>query len=342
MSLLITGGGGFLGKNIVRALLDRGAEVRVLGRSAYPELEAWGVPCVRGDVADPEAVDRAVAGVESVFHVASRVGYWGDLSAYRTTNVEGTRLLLERARAAGVKRFVYTSTPSVVIGREGLPVGADESLPYPERYLSPYGPTKAEAERLVLAANDPASFRTVALRPHFIFGPGDPQVVPRILENARRGTLAQVGDGSNRVDVTYIDSAVAAHLQAHDALADPASPAQGQAYFIGQEAPVLLWDFVARVLEGFGAPPVKKRISFRTAWTIGATLEGVYRALPLRGEPPLTRMAAVILGTSHSFSHAKAARDFGYQPAVSVEEGLARLFAHHAGGGGAGASGAHP
>ena len=241
MTLLVTGGGGFLGKNLVRRLLDRGEKVRVLARGAYPELEAWGVECVRGDVADANDVERAVVGAQSIFHVASRVGYWGDYTEYERTNVGGTTHLIEAARRHGVRRLVYTSTPSVVIGDQGAPAGADETLPFPKRYLSPYGPTKAEAERRVLAAHQPGVLHTVALRPHFIFGPGDPQLLPRLVLNAQRGTIARIGRGDNKVDVTYIDNCVDAHVQAHDALAATDSKAGGQAYFLGQESPVLLW-----------------------------------------------------------------------------------------------------
>lgn len=328
MKVLVTGGGGFLGSHLVKELLARGERVVVLARSDYPELSKQGVELIRGDVQDREAVRRAVSGVESIFHVASKVGYWGDYKDYETTNVGGTQHLLDEAKAQGVLRFVYTSSPSAVIGDVPVQSGADETLPYPERYLSPYGPTKAEAERRVLAVGQGERLRTVALRPHFIFGPGDPQLVPRLVLNAKRGSLAQVGDGTNQVDITYIDNCVRAHLQAHDALAKEDAACRARAYFLGQERPIGLWEFVHRVLEGFGAPPVKKHISYRTAWNIGRVLEAAYRTLPLRGEPPLTRMAALILGTSHWFDHRAATRDFGYHPEVSTEEGFRRLFAH--------------
>ncbi|MCA9548711.1 MAG: NAD-dependent epimerase/dehydratase family protein [Myxococcales bacterium] len=327
MKYLVTGGGGFLGEHIVRALLDRGHEVRVLGRSRYPQLDDWNVPCLQGDVRDPEAAKRAVEGVDGVFHVAARVGYWGPYAEYEGINVGGTQAMLDAARAAGVKRFVYTSTPSVAIGPEGNLRGVDETTPYPERYLSSYGPTKAEAERRVLAANADG-FQTGAIRPHFIFGPKDPQIAPRLVERSKAGRLAQVGDGTNMVDVCYIDNCVDAHLGLMDALVEDGARAAGQAYFLGNEAPVSLWGFSGQVLEGLGAPPVKRQISFRTAWNLGWALEGVFKLLPADREPPLTRMAAVILGTSHYFSHVKATRDFGYEPRVSTEEGLERLFAH--------------
>lgn len=326
MRALVTGGGGFLGKNLTKALLDRGDEVRIFARSRYPEVEALGAEAHQGDVTDRAALDAAMRDIDVVFHTASRVGYWGPYEEYERTNVGGTKNVVEACRAAGVQRLVYTSTPSVVIGDEGAPAGADESLPYPARYLSSYGPTKAEAERFALGASDDR-IRVAALRPHFIFGPGDPHIAPRLVENSRKGTIAQVGDGTNEVDVAYIDNVVAAHVALGDALADPMTPCAGQAYFLGQREPVKLWAFIADVLRGLDAPPVKKNVSFRTAWAIGATLETTYRLFGVKKEPPLTRMAAVMLGTSHYFSHEKAARDFGYDPKVTTEEGLARLFA---------------
>ncbi|MEL7367539.1 MAG: NAD-dependent epimerase/dehydratase family protein [Myxococcota bacterium] len=325
MKALVTGGGGFLGQHIVRRLLDRGDEVRVLGRSRYPQLEDWKVPCVRGDVTDPAAVRTAVDGVDTIFHVAARVGYWGRHQEYVDTNVGGTRNLIEVAQDSGVTRFVYTSTPSVVIGADGVEAGRDESLPYPERYLSSYGPTKAQAERAVLDAHGDA-LRTGAIRPHFVFGPRDPQIVPRLVRRAHEGRLAQVGDGSNLVDVSYIDNVVDAHVMLADALGTQDSPAGGKAYFLGQSEPVRLWDFIRSILEALDAPPIRRTLSFSAAYRIGWLLEGFFRMLPPSREPPLTRMAAVMLGTSHYFDHQAAHRDFGFVPRVSTKEGLERTF----------------
>lgn len=298
----------------------------MLARGAYPWLAELGVEQVRGDVADAAAVDAAVRGVDGVFHVAARVGYWGPRPEYIRTNIGGAKQLIASCVAAGVTRLVYTSSPSVVIGEGGIE-GEDETRPYPAKHLYDYAETKAEAERHVLASSGKGGLVTASIRPHFIFGPGDPQIIPRLVEHAKKGTLVRVGDGRNKVDVTYIDNAVDAHIQCFEALGRAGSPAAGQAYFIGQEAPVELWSFIDEVLRLFQAPPVKKRISLGTARTIGAGVEAVYRLFGLGGEPAITRAAAVILGTSHWFSHAKAARDFGYHPAVGTQEGLRRAVA---------------
>ncbi|MCB9655180.1 MAG: NAD-dependent epimerase/dehydratase family protein [Deltaproteobacteria bacterium] len=325
MAILVTGGGGFLGRNIVRALLDRGEKVRIFSRQRYPEVEAWGAEAVTGDVVRREDVERALKGVTAVFHTAARVGYWGPYKEYYATNVEGTRTLLSAAQAEGVARFVHTSSPSVVLGPTTNIEHGDEALPYVRSPIHAYGTTKGEGEALVLSANRPG-FATSSLRPHFIYGPGDSHIVPRLLARARAGKLVQVGDGTNQVDVTYIDNAVSAHLGVFDALSSNAPRVGGRAYFIGDAEPVRLWSFVNDVLTGFGVTPVARRVSLSMAKAIGFTLEKAYGALGVRSEPPLTRMAAVMLGRSHYFSHARAANDFGYVPKVSTEEGLSRLF----------------
>jgi nucleoside-diphosphate-sugar epimerase len=326
----VLGGGGFLGSHIVRRLLERGDQPVVMGRHRYPAVEAWGVRGVVGDVRDPAALDRALTSVDAAFLVAAKVGYWGSYESYRSVNVDGVQAVLDGCQRHGVRRLVYTSSPSVVIGAGGVEGGEDESLPYPAKYLSAYGPTKAEGERRVRAAHRPGTLHTVCFRPHFIFGPGDPQVAPRLVARSRQGRLVQIGDGTNQVDVTYIDNCVDAHVMGLDALADPDAAVGGRTYFVGQERPVRLWDFVARILEGFGAPPVRRRLSYGTAYRLGWTIETGYRLARSAAEPPLTRMAALILGTPHWFDHSAVQRDLGWSPRIGLEEALQRTIEHEA------------
>src|SRR5690606_5717502 len=235
--VLVTGGGGFLGAEIVRQCLAQGDQVRVLGRNRYPEVEALGAEGHVGDIADVDAVRRAARGCEVVYHTAALAGVWGDPRAYDRTNVQGTEAVIAACRAEQVPRLVYTSTPSVVASPDRTShEGADESLPYPTRFLADYPRTKVLAEKAVLGANGPA-LRTVALRPHLIFGPGDPHLVPRIIARARAGRLRIVGDGSVKVDITYVENAARAHLQAERVLRKNASPAAGKAYFLSQGQP---------------------------------------------------------------------------------------------------------
>lgn len=323
MNALVTGGGGFLGSAIVRMLLARGDRVRSLARGDYPELTALGVEQVRGDVADAQAVAQAVEGCDVVFHVAAKAGIWGPLEEYVRANVEGTRNVVEACRARGVRRLVHTSSPSVVFDGRDME-GADESAPYASRFEWPYPATKAQAERLVLAANS-AELATVALRPHLIWGPGDNHLIPRIVARARAGRLRRIGRRDPLVDSVYVDNAAEAHLLAADRLADPASPAAGRAYFISQGDPRPLWELVGGILHAAGLPPVRRRVPRAAALAAGAALEVVYRTLHLKGEPPMTRFLAHQLSTAHWFDIAAARRDLGYAPRVSIEEGLRRL-----------------
>ncbi len=324
MKALVTGGRGFLGGRIARMLHDQGHEVIALGRSRYPQLEQAGMATVQADVRDGPALSSAFQGVEVVFHAAACVGIWGRRRTFWEVNVEGTRNVIEACRRCGVSKLVFTSSPSVVFGDQEL-CGVDESQPYPRRFLADYPETKAVAERLVLAANRD-DLLTVAIRPHLVWGPGDPHLIPRVIEQARQGRLTRIGDGSNLVDVTYIDNAAEAHLLAAQALW-PGAPSAGRAYFITQGEPVCLWPWLDAILARVGAPPVRRAVSFGTARRAGWLLEGIWRLLGLQSEPRVTRFLASQLAWSHYFDISAARRDLGYAPRVSTSEGLERLFA---------------
>ena len=321
---LVTGGGGFLGRAIVERLRARGVPVASFARGAHPELAALGVETLRGDLRDAAAVRRACTGRSVVFHVAARAGVWGSYDDFFQANVQGTRHVLEACRAEGVGRLVYTSTPSVVFDGRDLR-GVDESAPYPSHYESAYPETKAIAERLVLAANGP-DLATVSLRPHLIWGPGDPHFVPRITARARAGRLRIVGDGRNEVDTLYVDDAAEAHLRAAEHLA-PGSPVAGRAYFLSAGKPVRLWDMVNHLLAAADLPPLTRSVPARVALAAGFVLEVLHRLLPLRGEPLMTRFLARELATSHWFDISAARRDLAWQPEVDLDEGLRRLRA---------------
>lgn len=323
--VLVTGGTGFLGRRLVQRLRETGRPVSVLGRTPAPDLEAAGVRFLRASLDDAPAVAAACAGVDTVFHAAARVGVWGRYEDFHRTNVLGTQAILAGCRAHGVKRLIYTSTPSVVYNGESL-AGADESLPLTTSCPSPYPLTKAMAEREVLAANT-ASLRTVALRPHLIWGVGDPHLVPRVLARARAGRLRIVGSGDNRVDMVHLENAVDAHLLAEHALARADSPAAGRAYFITNGEPVSLWGWINDLLQALGKPPVTRRISLPAATVIGAIAELAWSLLPVRTEPPLTRFIAAELAKDHWFNLAAARRDLGYAPRVSMAQGTAELVA---------------
>jgi nucleoside-diphosphate-sugar epimerase len=322
MKTLVTGGTGFLGRRLVERLLAEGRDVTVLARRPAADLEARGVRFRAVALEDAAAVAQACEGMETVFHVAAKVGVWGRYADFHRANVLGTRALLEGARRAGVARFVHTSTPSVVYNGRDL-AGADESLPLTRACPCAYPLTKALAEAEVLAANGP-SLRTVALRPHLIWGVGDPHLVPRILARARAGRLRIVGGGTNRVDMVHVENAVDAHLQAETALGGRA-PAAGRAYFITNGEPVVLWDWVNGLLQSLGLPAVTRRVPLPVAYTAGAALEGLWGLLRLEGEPPMTRFVAAELAKEHWFNIAAARRDLGYAPRVTMAAGTRDL-----------------
>lgn len=324
MRALVTGGGGFLGSCIARMLHSRGDVVVVLGRSEYRHHDELGIRTICADLLDAAAIMRACSDVDVVFHVAALASIWGKRRAFWSINVTGTQHVIDACRENGVSRLVYTSTPSVVFGRREL-CGVDESTPYPDRYLAHYPETKAEAERRVLSANGP-TLSTVALRPHLIFGPGDPHLIPRVIARARAGRLIQVGRGNNLVDVTYIDNAAEAHILAADALA-PGATCAGRAYFISQGKPVSLWSWLNEMLAALDIPTVKRAISHKKAHRLGALLEGVHRLFASNREPRMTRFLAAQLAESHFFDISAARRDLGYKVRVSTEKGVRRLLA---------------
>jgi nucleoside-diphosphate-sugar epimerase len=322
MNALVTGGGGFLGAAVVRRLRERGDHVDSFSRRRYAELDALGVRQHQGDIADPIAVSRAAAGCDIVFHVAAKAGVGGRYREYHRANVLGTDNVLTACRHHDITRLVYTSSPSVVFDGRDME-GVNESVLYPAHYDAAYPKTKAIAEHMVLRANS-TSLATVSLRPHLIWGPGDNHLIPRILVRARAGRLRRIGTESKLIDSVYIDNAADAHLLAADRLG-PGSPVAGKAYFITQGEPIPLWVLVNRILHAAGLGPVTRSIPPGFAYGMGWLLEMIYAMFRPQEEPPMTRFVAHELTTAHWFDLTAARRDLGYQPGVSVEEGLRRL-----------------
>ncbi len=323
MKALVTGANGFLGSAIARRLLAEGAEVRVLVRRGADELRQRGAEVVLGDIRDAGAVTKACSGRDAVFHSAARVGIWGPRREFFETNVGGTKNVISACAAGTVRALIYTSSPSVVFGRKSL-AGADETVPYPESFLAHYPASKAAAEKELLRAHDGGGLRTLALRPHLIWGPGDTHIIPGILERGSRGTFQLVGDGAALADFTYIDNVVAAHLQAAEALLR-SNDAGGRAYFIGQDEPITIRQFVEKVLACIGVVPKFRSIPPPLAYLLGLGFETVYSVFRLSGEPRLTRFLASQLSTSHYFNISSAKSLLGYRPEVSMEAGFSAL-----------------
>ncbi|MFQ5559216.1 MAG: NAD-dependent epimerase/dehydratase family protein [Nitrospinota bacterium] len=322
MKILVTGGGGFLGGAIVRHLWKQGSDVRSFSRKRYLALKKMNIEEFSGDLRDTKAVMRAVKGCDLVFHVSAKSGIWGEYKEYHETNVLGTKNILTACKAYGVKRLVYTSSPSVVFSGKDHE-GVDESQPYPDKYLAHYPKTKAIAEKMVIKENGP-DFATVILRPHLIWGPGDNHLVPRLIARAGEGKLRKIGKTAKIVDSVFIDNAVQAHVLAAARLA-PGSPVAGKTYFISNGEPMPMQELIDSIIASQGFPPVEKYLSPEFAYFAGFALEVLYTILKRIEEPPMTRFLARQLSTHHWFDISAARRDLGYEPLISIREGLERL-----------------
>jgi sterol-4alpha-carboxylate 3-dehydrogenase (decarboxylating) len=326
MRAVVTGGCGFVGRHLVEALLRRGDEVTVVDVSPAPPHPA--VRYLQGDICDAALIAEAVAGAAVVYHNASVVHTRRNLAErVWAVNLGGTENVLRACRARAVERLVYVSSASAVYDGRDIE-GGDESLPYATRSQAPYADSKIAAERAVLAA-DGAGLATLAIRPHVVFGPGDTRFLPAILARAEAGKLRYaVGRGVRYSDFTYVDNLIDALLAAGDRLR-PGAPVAGQAYFVTNGEPTPFWDFVGRLLARLGLPPIRGTVPYWLAYGAATVAEAIdtMRGGRLGVEDGLSRFAVRYMCTHHYFSIEKARRDLGYQPRVSLAEGIERTAA---------------
>ncbi len=326
--VVVTGSRGFLGKHLVAALAARGDEVIALDVATGGDAAAPGVKPVAVDLRDRAAVRGAIEGASTVFHAASRVQTQrhGSDEVF-AVNVGGTENVLAACREANVPKLVYVSSASVVYDGKDLENG-DERLPYPPSFHAPYAETKAIAEKKVLDGNEQGGVFTCSVRPHVVFGPGDQRFLPAVLSRAKSGKLkAYVGDATKLSDFTFVENLVHGLLLAEKHLG-PGGTANGQAYFITNGKPMAFWEFVGRILDGMGYARPRFKVPYPIAYG-AAGLRETFDSLRGRRTPEegLTRFAIRYLTTHHYFSLAKARRDLGYEPAVGLDEGIARTVA---------------
>jgi nucleoside-diphosphate-sugar epimerase len=321
MKILVTGGGGFLGSAICRQLLDLGHRVVAYQRSPADHLDHPLFLCVRGDINDISGLLNAADGCQAIVHTAGKAGVWGRADDYHRINVDGTAKVIDTCRQLGIRFLVHTSSPSIVHSGGDIG-GGNESLPLADRFSAPYPASKAAAERLVLAANCEA-LKTVALRPHLIWGPGDPHILPRLAAKARGGTLALPGP-DKLVDTIFVENAALAHVRALQELAAAARCA-GKPYFITNNEPLPQGEIIQRLLAAIGIEVRIRAVPAALAMLAGTICETAWRALRLPSEPPVTRFSVEQLATAHWFDTSAAGRDLGYHPIISIAEGLERL-----------------
>lgn len=322
MKALVTGGGGFIGSALANELVKRGFSVSSFSRADYPELRKAGVEAIQGDLKDAGKVLEACTGIDIVFHVAAKAGISGSYKEYYETNVTGTKNVINACRIKNIRWLIYTSSASVVFDGNDLE-GEDESIPYPSRPLSDYTATKAMAEQLILQANS-SSLKTIALRPHLVYGPGDNHLFPRIFKQAENGKLRQIGSGRNVTDVSYIDNVVAAHINAACAIMKNPE-ASGRSYFITNGEPVLLWDFIDMILTRAGLEPVKRSVPEWIALPLSVFTETVHKLFQIKRESLITRFLVKELSGSHWFDIRNARKFLNYNPEISNIEGLRKM-----------------
>ncbi|GHD51014.1 NAD-dependent epimerase/dehydratase family protein [Mycetocola manganoxydans] len=321
MRVLVTGASGLLGRAVAAELIAAGHEVRCFQRRPSG---VSGATDALGSITDADAVASAVDGCDAIVHLAAKVSLAGDPADFDRVNVGGTRTLLDAARTAGIERFVYVSSPSVA--HSGSSIVGDDALPAdPAHARGDYARTKAEAELLALAADSP-SLRVVAVRPHLVWGPGDTQLVERVVERARHGRLPLLDSGAALIDTIYIDnaaSAIAAALARVDEV-------HGRAYVLTNGEPRPVAELLAGICAAAGVSSPGWRVPASVARAAGSLIEAVWRIKPGVDEPPMTRFLAEQLSTAHWFDQRRTRADLEWTPAVSLDEGFRRLGEHYA------------
>jgi 2-alkyl-3-oxoalkanoate reductase len=319
MNILVTGGTGFLGLHLTKALLAQHHHVRILGRdfTRVASLIAAGATPVLADLRDEMAVRHACQGVDIVYHVGALSAAWGKRADFYAINVSGTQSVIVGCQQCGVRRLIYISSPSVVFdGKDQYNV--TENIPYPRRFASVYSLTKKLGEDLVNAAS--GSLNTVIIRPKAIFGPGDRTLLPQLIAAARHRRLPQIGDGHNLVDLTYVDNVVHALLLALDA-----HTPSGKTYTITNNEHIPLWGVIRQTLQRLNLPTNLRQISLTGALAAAALMET--RALVTGQEPLLTRYSAAILARTQTYDITAAQRDLDYTPQISIAQGIAHTVA---------------
>jgi 2-alkyl-3-oxoalkanoate reductase len=318
MRVLVTGAGSLLARRAAEELMARGDTVVCLQRREVDlDVEQWHV-----DVRDSDRVAQAATGCDAIIHAAAKVGVVGSWEEYRSINVDGTAAVIAAARQHGIAKVVHVSTPSVAHAGESI-VGGGADAPVTGRRGAWYPESKAIAEQLALEAVS-ADLGVVAIRPHLVWGPGDTQLVGRIVQRARAGRLALVGNGAALIDTTYIDCAATALVAAVDAI-NPHARCAGRAYVIANGEPRPIRELVAGICAAAQVDIAPREVPRGLALAAGGFIERVWQVRRATTEPPLTRFLAEQLGTAHWFDPRPARDDLGWAPHVTIDEGLRAL-----------------
>ena len=323
MNCVVTGGAGFLGRHLVERLVKDGEKVIAadFAKEALKEVENDGIQTALLDLRDYESVLKITKGQEVVFHTAALASPWDSKEAFWSLNVTATDNVIKACLKNGVKRLVHVSSPSAIFDGSDHFM-SDETVPYPQKYLSHYCETKAVSEQNVIKANCD-DLETVVIRPHIIWGPRDRNIMTRLYYRAKAGKLRIIGDGKNKVSTLYVENGAEGLV-----CAAKSKKAPGNVYFLTNDEPVNLWDFVNKILKRLDAPVIDKSVPFPVAYYAGGLMELIWYSLNLSGEPILTRYTASELAKNHTYSIKKAKEDLDYKPIYSVDQGLEKAFAY--------------
>lgn len=313
--VLVTGATSMIGRAVVERLLARGDHVSTLQRSP----SGLATSEFTGSVTDANVVDQAVAGQDAVIHLAAKVDLVGDWEDFVSVNVEGTSTVLAAAREAGIKRFVYVSSPSVAHGGESI-VGEGAAPANPDGTRGSYATSKAMAEQIALSASDDA-LSVVAVRPHLVIGPGDTQLVERIVDRARQGRLPLIGSGLALIDTTWVDNAADALIAAGDRATDLG----GRAFVVSNGEPRTVHELFARITSAAGVEWTDRSVPKAVAIAGGRVVEQVWDRTDRDDDPPMTAFGAEQLSTAHWFDQRETREALEWTPKVSLAEGFARL-----------------
>jgi nucleoside-diphosphate-sugar epimerase len=321
----VTGGSGFIGGALLRRLRTDGWSVRALARSdaAAQKVAGAGAEPVGGDLDDVDAMATGAQGCDVAFHAAAALGDWGRREDFERSNVQGTRNALEAARRAGVRRFVQVGTEAALLAGQPL-VDVDETAPLRPDSKALYSATKARAEQAVRDANGP-DLETVVVRPRFVWGLGDTNILPTLVEAARSGRLRWIDGGRHRTSTTHVENAV------HGLVLGAERGRPGGVYFVTDGEPVVFREFVTELLDTQGVQAPEGTVPRAAARMAAPALEGLWRVLPLRGRPPITRFAYWVAALETTIDISRARTELGYEPRKTIAEGLAELRAAHAG-----------
>jgi nucleoside-diphosphate-sugar epimerase len=321
----VTGGSGFIGGRLIERLTADGWRVRALARSdaSAGVVADRGAEAVRGDLADVAAMAEGARGSDVAFHCAAHLGEWGTREEFERDNVQGTANVLEACRRAGVGRVVHVGTEAALLAGEPL-IDADETWPLRPDSPALYSSTKARAEQLVRdAARD--GLETVVVRPRLVWGPGDTTIRPELIEAVRTKKFAWIGGGRHRTSTTHVDNVVEGLVLAAE------RGRSGEAYFVTDGEPVVFRDFVTRLLATAGVTPPDRTMPGALARAAAAGGEALYGRTPLKGRPPVTRLAVWLMSQEATIDITKARRELGYSPVRTIDEGMAQLTEEAAG-----------